>query len=246
LLSSFIDIIKDVPREKRIKFIASQMSNGTTLVMHPYAHGKHISTLLGDIQSLAGEGLLSLTYNDKSTYNFDITPTGFKFIEYQQTQLASVSQRIEKQLRNFFSSDDFKELFPLAYNKWSKAESKLWSDDSKEELSIIGHLCRESMQEFVNALVEKYQPPNVDQDKSHDISRLKSVFAQRADTIPKTLLPFLNALLDYWGTLNDLVQRQVHSAQKEGGKITWEDAKRVVFHTAVVFLEVHKVLSATA
>ncbi len=30
LLSSFIDIIKDVPREKRIKFIATQMSNGTT------------------------------------------------------------------------------------------------------------------------------------------------------------------------------------------------------------------------
>jgi hypothetical protein len=246
LLSSFIEIIRNVPREKRIKFIGSQMSNGTSHVMHPYAQGKYVTALLGDVEILNNEGLINLSFSSSSSFNFDIMPKGFKYYEYQQTKEIPVSEKIEKPLRNFLNGNRFQSSYPAAYDKWSKAESKIWSNDSQDELSIIGILCREAMQEFVTSLVDKYQPVDVDTNKSHDVARLKCILAQRANHIPKTIAPFIDAITIYWGTLNDLVQRQVHAAQKEGSVVSWEDAKRIVFHTAVVFLEVDKILSTTA
>jgi hypothetical protein len=48
--------------------------------------------------------------------------------------------------------------------------------------------------------------------------------------------------VDYWGTVSDLVQRQEHGAQKQGAELTWEDARRVVFQTAIVMYEVSRAL----
>ena len=53
----------------------------------------------------------------------------------------------------------------------------------------------------------------------------------------------LKALVMYWGTVMDITQRQEHGSQREGGELTWEDARRVVFQTAVVMFEVDHALS---
>jgi hypothetical protein len=55
--------------------------------------------------------------------------------------------------------------------------------------------------------------------------------------------PFLEALIAYWGTVSDLIQRQEHGSQKEGKELVWEDGRRVVFQTAMVMLEFDKSLS---
>jgi hypothetical protein len=47
----------------------------------------------------------------------------------------------------------------------------------------------------------------------------------------------------YWGTVNDLIQRQEHGAQREGGALAWEDGRRVVFQTAIVMFEIDRSLS---
>ncbi len=243
LLSSFIEMLRNIPREKRIKFIGSRMSDGRSSVIHPYAPGQNLTILLEDIEILNREGLVNLSYKESGSFNFSITPLGLKYYEYQQTQTVPISMRIEKPLRNYLEGDRLRQVYPLAFDKWSKAESKLWSTDTQDELSIVGHLCREAMQEFVTCLVDKYKPLNVDEDKSRDISRLRCVINHCANHLPKTIVPFLDSIISYWGTLNDLVQRQEHAAQKEGLAVNWEDARRVVFHTAVVFLEIDKVLS---
>jgi hypothetical protein len=49
-------------------------------------------------------------------------------------------------------------------------------------------------------------------------------------------------LLAYFGTVSDLIQRQEHGAQKEGEGLMWEDARRVVFQTALVMFELDRVL----
>ena len=48
---------------------------------------------------------------------------------------------------------------------------------------------------------------------------------------------YLDALLAYWGTMSDLVQRQEHGAAKEGQLLVWEDARRVVVGTLIVMTE---------
>ena len=54
---------------------------------------------------------------------------------------------------------------------------------------------------------------------------------------------FLEALLNFWRTVSELVQRQEHGGQKENEPLVWEDGRRVVFQTAMVMYEVDSSLS---
>jgi hypothetical protein len=74
------------------------------------------------------------------------------------------------------------------------------------------------------------------------VARIRSVLQQHAAKLGTTAAPFLDALLVYWGTVSDLVQRQEHGAQKEGRPLVWEDGRRVVFQTAIVMFEVDRTL----
>jgi hypothetical protein len=101
------------------------------------------------------------------------------------------------------------------------------------------------MQVFATTLVERFRPPNVDQDKQHDRARLKAVLVHHREQIGETEGEFLDALNAYWGALSTLVQRQEHGAQREKETLVWEDGRRVVFQTAVVMYEVDQSLTRT-
>jgi hypothetical protein len=85
----------------------------------------------------------------------------------------------------------------------------------------------------------------MDENVAHIVARLKAVLNYLGSDIPSTLKPFLDSIVSYWGTLSDLVQRQEHAGQKEGQPVTWEDARRIVFHTAIVFLEIDRAISTS-
>ena len=102
---------------------------------------------------------------------------------------------MEGEIRTHLEVGPFHQKYMLAFQKWSEAEEKLWGSDSNEQQTIIGHLCREAFQEFVTTLVDKYNPPDIDTDKAHDINRLKSVLAIRSNQIGSTTVPFSMRLL---------------------------------------------------
>ena len=133
--------------------------------------------------------------------------------------------------------------YPKVYKKWEEAANMLWGSDSDQRHTTIGHLCREAMQEFTTALVEKYNPVDVDEDKAHTVSRMRSVLKSKNINLSTTEKPFLEGLIGYWGTTIDLVQRQEHGDTKEGEPLKWEDSRRVVFQTAIVMFEIDKALS---
>ena len=58
--------------------------------------------------------------------------------------------------------NEFRKNFPRAYKRWADSESHLWARDSEEQLTNIGYLCREAMQEFATELVDKYKPSNIE------------------------------------------------------------------------------------
>jgi hypothetical protein len=159
-----------------------------------------------------------------------------------QHRSGAPTQQVEETLRWYLDSDAFQSSYPEAYRKWASAAELLWNSDSQQQLTTIGHLGREAMQEFATALVNRRQPTGVDTDKAHDVARIRSVLGQHASTLGTTAAPFLDALLVYWGTLSDLVQRQEHAAQKEGRPLVWEDGRRVVFQTANVMFEIDRTL----
>ena len=66
------------------------------------------------------------------------------------------------------------------------------------------------------------------------------MITKRADTLGDSKKAFLDALIAYWGTLSDLIQRQEHDSQKEGKPLVWEDARAVVFQTLIVMFEIDR------
>jgi hypothetical protein len=104
-------------------------------------------------------------------------------------------------------------------------------------------LCREAIQEFSTGLVELYASSFVEMDKTKTVARVKAILDLCESQLRNTERPFLDALLVYWGTVNDLIQRQEHGSHKEGETLVWADGRRVVLQTAIVMLEIDSSLS---
>jgi len=243
LLFSLVEAARSVRREQRQKFYASQeLGKQLAVVQHLGLPGGSIDAYIGDIEILGRLLLLNVSHEEFGLC-FDVAPRGFQYYEQLKNLSGQSPKRVEDSLRNYFDTLRFQKMYSQAYQKWSEAESLLWGSDSQQQLTTIGHICREAMQEFVASCVECFNPPGVDPDKAHTISRLKAVLNHCTQKFGKTEQSFLDALITYWDEVSELVQRQEHGAQKEGQQLIWEDGRRVVFQTAVVMFEVDRALS---
>jgi hypothetical protein len=152
-------------------------------------------------------------------------------------------ERVQNVYREYIASASFQRRYPAAYAKWSQAEALLWSSNSVASFTTIGHLTREAMQEFATVLVERFHPTGVEAIPAKTVSRIRAVLDSRSASIGTTAKGFYDTLLAYWGTVSDLVQRQEHGAQREKAALVWSDARRVVFHVAIVMFEIDQALS---
>lgn len=247
LIAVLVEAARNVPREQRQDFIVFPMMLGDLLssIRHPGLPSGSVKAYEGDIKALAREGLLAISEKRGILYFF-VTSEGFKYYEELKHQAGKPIERIEQEVKSFLVSDSFQKKYASAYQKWLQAESMLWASDTNQQLTTIGHLCREAVQEFASALCQQYHLPNEDQDKALTVARLKAVMKARASQPSSAEKEFLDALVAYWGTVNDLIQRQEHGSQKEGRPLVWEDGRRIVFQTAIVMFEIDKSLSRSA
>jgi hypothetical protein len=245
LLRVLVEASRNVPRDQRDDFHLMIDASGSS-VMHPGLPGREVRVNKGDVDILQAEGLLLVTRYGRWDRSFVVSPQGFGFYEELQRRSGAPAQQVEEELTRYLEADPFQRSYPEAYRKWAAAAERLWVSDSQEQLTTIGHLCREAMQEFATALVDRHQPLGVDTNKAHDVARIRDVLNQHASKLGTTTAPFLDALLTYWGTVSDLVQRQEHGAQREGRPLVWEDGRRVVFQSAIVMFEVDRALELAA
>jgi hypothetical protein len=246
LLSAVVEAARNVPSNRRQKFMFIECQQRYSLVLHPGLPDKRLDVYQGDVEILAHEGFLKLSYGSRGQISgFDVLPRGFEYYEQMKRRAGQPVQRIETTIRDYLVADHFQQKYSKAYQKWAEAEAMLWASDSEHQFTTIGHLCREAVQEFATTLVEQYQPPDIDQDKAHTTNRTKAVLQLRANQLGKTTEEFLEALLDYWRKVTALIQRQEHGSQKEGNPLVWEDGRRVVFQTAVVMFEIDRAISRT-
>lgn len=142
---------------------------------------------------------------------------------------------VDKEIRSFLDGKAFMHSYPAAYDRWHQAEQGLWDADNPAEMTRIGHTCREALQEFAAALAKRHgiEAPT---DHTKTVQKIRTVLDKQE--LGKTHQAFLDALLAYWGTVSDLVQRQEHGGLREKEPLTWEDTRRVVFQTAIVMFEI--------
>lgn len=241
LIIRIVEAARNTLIEHRVKFLVAQSFEGDTLV-HPSIPENRNQIYFGDVEALGREGLLAIGYGSHGTPSFDVTPFGFKYYEYLKKRMGQSGERVETTIKKYLDTHIFQQKYPESYKKWISAEQALWAVDNSEQGTSIGHLCREAVQEFAEVLIKENQPPDAPKDKTKTVARLKAIINAKSDDLGKTEKPFLEALLEYWGTLIDLIQRQEHGGQKEGKTLIWEDARKVVFHTMIVMFEIDKAL----
>ena len=238
LLTALVEEHRRVPRERRDRFYVSNTNQGSHAFYPKAQDGWQIPVVQGDLEVLASYGLISVDYGQYGISGIVVRPEGLSAYEQLRRQAGEPVANVEREIRRYLDTEAFQARYPTALAKWREAEDVVWQADAPRALTTIGHLCREAMQLFASELIRRYQPTGSDPEPAHDVARIRAVLDLAKIQLGKAEAAFLDALVTYWGTVSDLAQRQEHGAQKEGEALQWEDARRLVFQTAIVMFEV--------
>ena len=237
LLATMVEIHRQVPREARGPFFLLQTMGGSRIIHSRLRNGWQTEASKSDLDMLARYGLLA--YEWGKTPKYSVTPEGIEYYEALKAERAGRVEQVESEVTGYLDGEGFQRRHPRAFALWSQADTSLWGSDSQQQLTTIGHVIREAMQAFATELVAQLGV-EADRDPAHDIARIRAVLADQKAKLGDTHAAMLDALLAYWGTVSDLAQRQEHGAQREGEALSWEDARRLVFQSAVVMYEVDR------
>ena len=247
LLCQLVEAAKSVPEKQPFHCLGPFYGSTRGEVRHVGIPGLALSVYVGDVQDLAGLGLIAVRgHGGHNEFSFDVSPQGFA--TYSQLRAGS-SERVEQipdLMHAYVDSGVFRSRYAEAVEKWMAAEKALWATDSDTRTTEIGHLCREALQFFASALLAAAPGVEADTDPAHTVARVRSVLHDKEPAMSDTVRAFLDSLLVQWGCVSDLVQRQEHGALREGGDLVWEDARRVVFQTLIVMYEIDRAVSLGA
>lgn len=240
LLIQLVEAERRLPRNERQYFyVAHRIGPPGVELIHSAIPKESPRVFEGDLRTLESQGFLSIvSYDGNEIESFYITNMGIHEYEKIIQKIGQPIERVQKIFKEYVESNRFKTSYPRAYAKWSQAENLLWKDDTDSTITTIGHLIREAMQEFADTLVVRYNLQERLSEKSKTVVRIRAVLELLSPKYGKIEKEFLDALLAYWGTVLDLVQRQEHGSQKENESLLWVDARRIVFQTAIVMFEI--------
>jgi hypothetical protein len=238
LLATLVEATRRVPRTERYFLTISALGTGD-MIQGAGLEGSILAPA-SDIECLAGVGLLQITSRQAGSIGFVIAPAGFSFFEAYKRRSAEPAEQVEEDVRAYFDSEHFRSAYPTAHRLWSEAAESVWRAEAPNELTAIGHKAREAMQAFATELVQKHNPADVNADPTKTLDRVSAVIKVRAGQLGEAGTELMDGLFGYWRAVNSIVQRQEHGAQKEGKALTWEDGRRVVFHTIAVMTELDR------
>ncbi len=144
--------------------------------------------------------------------------------------------------RELISSDGFAAAFPGAFDPWAHAERLLRDEDAAAQQSTVGHKIRDAAQAFVTEAIKRYGADDPPADVKLVKRRLGAVIAHNRGWLSDAKRKVLEDLGNLWESTVDLIQRQEHSAQKEGEALTIDDGRRVVMLTMVLMIEFVSIL----
>jgi hypothetical protein len=237
LLQEMVEAERNIPKKARRKF-AHLKSAGGGWIHHPGFPDGEIEVYEGDVTELQAKGFLNVTFGGSGTPNYMLTAEAFEYYKHLKTEEGQPVGSLEEEVTRFLETGRLAAAYPEAHGKWSAAAEMLWTPEAEDKLTKIGHDCREAMQAFATALVEKFDPDDVDENPAHTVNRVRAVLLelQFEGEVGRTQRRYLEGLLEYWKRLNRLVQRQEHDEDV----VEWEDARAVVFGTGYAMYEIDR------
>jgi hypothetical protein len=226
----------------RGQFLAMGVDQTPARLLHHDSGARRSDVFEGDLEDLADRGFLRRARTSGRDPMYETTADGRKAYGALLARDGTPVDRVEREMRRLVAGGEFREQFPLAYERWAAAEQLLWGSDAEQQFTDIGHRCREATQLFATELfqVTKTEPPPVESTKVKVL--VKAALGQPEGGSVNALV---DSLIDYWGALVDVIQRQEHGAVKEGEALAWDDGRRVVFMTLVTMLEIARAAERT-
>ena len=166
-----------------------------------------------------------------------MTPEGLR-----QSGLDHAARRVlsvEAQIEAYVDEVTFASRYPVAYRKWHDALD-LYTVNAERHATSIGHQCREALMDFIEALSVR-SGVRLTGKPTQTVARLRKIMAAKTG-LSSTVAAQQEALLQYFGTVSDLAQRQEHGAAREKEPLTPDDARRVVFYSMLVMHELDQSL----
>lgn len=240
LLTALVEASRGRPRDERT-FNLWSLDQGD-FIGGVGAEG-HLPALPDDVETLQQLGLVKITNRGKrGSLSFYVTAAALEHDEALKRHAGGSINQVAQEMQSLLDGKKFRSVYSLALERWGEAVDLLWGADAQRELTTVGHKSREAMQAFAAALVERHELGEPPSNAAQTVARIKAVLNVYRPRVSDTHAALLDALLAYWGTASDLVQRQTHGAEREAEALTWEDGWRVVFQTAVVMIELHRAL----
>lgn len=215
------------------------------LILSDFLHSvgaTNIDSLNWILYELAKDKLIDIRHHDSSTTKTTVILKRTGIIRYNE--IIKIKKNpilmINSYLKDFLTKGELQQKYPKAFKRWTEADELLWIGKSDNH-TTIGHKCRECLQEFASELIIKLKIENADENSKNIKNRLKSVL--KDCNIGKTIPKFIDRFYSYIDIVNDLVQKQEHGASKESEDLSWNDSRRVVFHTALIMLEVDSLIT---
>lgn len=203
---------------------------GGDFIMGP---GQNPQVFFPDILELAKKNLI--TYRATNSGGaFVVSPEGFSFYEEVKRSRGEAVERVEAETRHLLDRhivDQFAEAGQL----WREAEDILWQKDAPDQVTSIGHKCREALQSFAQAMYTEHcsQADPLPKEQTHN--KIRSVLVSKRSQIGEKTELALNA---YWQAIDGLAQRAEHGSQRDSRPLLWEDGRRLVFQTLLVMVEI--------
>jgi len=243
LLFTIVEASRNLPSENRQAFSVIYDGSEYSYLQHSGLPTGEYRFYYPDLEYLSKEEFVHvLNSHEQGISRFDVHPRGFQYYSYLKVKSGKPVENIEETVRRFINTSDFQREYSKVYEKWAEAESILWEADSIKQLTTIGHLCREAIQEFMDILYLRVNPPDKSIPKDKTINRLKEIIKFKSNKLGKKERKFLDGLYNYWDVLNGLVQKQEHDSQRENVPLVWKDGRRVVFQTMMLMFEVSQSL----
>ncbi len=241
LLAIMVEASRAVPRDQRHEFIFTRTMGGSGLIHNGMAAigREQYQPHLGDLETLHERGLIRLRMIGKYDCSADLRPEGVHYYEHMKVRHGQPMMKTVAAAREYLETESFRRRHEASVTKWQEAERLLWSTDSQQAATTIGHLCREAMQLFAGELLRSTGVDG-DPDLQKTANRVRAVLAERIASAARRAVA--EALVVYWGAVADLTQRQEHGGQRENAPLTWEDSRRLVTQTLMVMYELDREL----
>ena len=150
LLAIMVEASRAVPRDQRHEFIFIRHFGGSALVHQGMAATgrEQYQPHLGDLETLHERGLIRVQQTGENDYTADVRPEGVHYYEQMQARRGQPIMKTVTAARDYMETESFRRRHEGSVTKWQEAERLLWSADSQNAATTIGHLCREAMQLF--------------------------------------------------------------------------------------------------